>query len=369
MRYREPFTIFPRKLKSGKTVYYYRTYSPDGERTVAHSTGQTSKTKARLFCMELLEKGELCNGTGKTFASFATHFYDDGSEWMIDKIQSNGNKNCLSENSLKLYRHFLKKLLLPYFGKIKLQDLRTEHIKNYRTKLSELGYSNNTINSSINCMKVIVKSAMSHRLLNFDPFVSIKPMYTSVRQREAFTYKELLEIFTNWKTDVDVKLFSVIAALTGMRLGELVAIRKETLHDNYIDVRDQMTLSGKLSSVKTKEARNVRICKEMYKMLSVAADKTDFPFSRKSVDYRQIFYRHCLLSKEERMEKKLTFHSLRHFFNTYLLANGISEIKVKSLMGHSSGKKSMTERYTNFRPEDFDDVAEIQSRLFKVFFF
>jgi hypothetical protein len=36
-------------------------------------------------------------------------------------------------------------------------------------------------------------------------------------------------------------------------------------------------------------------------------------------------------------------------------------------MGHSSGKGSMTERYANFRPEHFDDVAELQEKLLELF--
>ena len=41
MRYREPFTIFPRPRKNGETVYYYRIYDEDGKRTTVKSTGQT----------------------------------------------------------------------------------------------------------------------------------------------------------------------------------------------------------------------------------------------------------------------------------------------------------------------------------------
>ena len=368
MRYREPFTIFPRKLKSGKTIWYYRTYAPTGERTVAHSTGQTNKTLARRYCSELLEKGLLYTGTSITFAAFAEHFYDDNSEWMLDKIQTGGGKNVISKSTLKLYRHLNKNMLIPFFGKIKLYDLKTAHIKQYRAEASENGYSNNTINSSIACMKVIIKSAMANRLMTFDPFITVKPMFIAAHERDAYTLNELKGMFLkDWGEDRDIRLFSAVAAVTGMRLGEVTAIRSAHLYDNYIEVSDQIDRFGELIAVKTNEARKIRICETLYKILKKLTDKTDYAFLSRNTRQRDIFYKHCLINKEERLRRKLTFHSLRHFFNTYMLTNGIPEIKVKAIMGHSSGRGSMTERYTNFRPEHFDDVAKLQEELLKSF--
>ena len=62
-------------------------------------------------------------------------------------------------------------------------------------------------------------------------------------------------------------------------------------------------------------------------------------------------------------EQKLSFHSLRHFFNTYLTENDISDRKIKTIMGHSSGVGSMTERYTTWKPSMFKDILNIQNEL------
>ena len=368
MRYREPFTIFPRKLKSGKIIWYYRTYSPFGERTTAHSTGMTNKTQARNYCADLLSKGLLFSGTGITFAVFAEHFYDDDSEWMLDKIQTGGGRNTISKSTLKLYRHLNKNMLIPYFGKIRLYDLKTVHVKQYRAKMCEEGYSNNTINSSVACLKVIIKNALANRLMVFDPFITIKPMYIALHERDAYTEAELIAMFSkDWGEDSEGKYFAIIAAVTGMRLGEVLAIREENLHEDYLDVKDQIDKSGELIPVKTKEARKVRICETLYKLIKGLIRKDGYIFVSRNSKLRDVFYEHCLISKEERLKRKLTFHSLRHFFNTYLLVNNIQEIKVKSIMGHSSGKGSMTERYANFKPEHFDDIAELQEKLLKEF--
>ena len=58
MRYREPYTLIPRKV-SNKTIWYYRTYDKEGKRTTARSTGQTAKTAARAYCATLHKEGNL----------------------------------------------------------------------------------------------------------------------------------------------------------------------------------------------------------------------------------------------------------------------------------------------------------------------
>ena len=74
MHVHEPFTVFPRKLGSGRVVWYYRAYDskrPEN-RTPARSTGATTKTAARAYCRELEKRGELIAEPGATRALLAT---------------------------------------------------------------------------------------------------------------------------------------------------------------------------------------------------------------------------------------------------------------------------------------------------------
>ena len=177
-RYREPFTVFPRELKSGKTVYYYRTYSPNGERTTARSTGKTNKSQARNYCAELIAEGMLFDGTSMTFGTYASEFFGDDSQWMLDKIQtSTGKEQPVAANTLKTYRHINSAFLIPFFTKIKLCDIKPYHIKKFRAKMLEDGLSNSVINLSCVCLKIIFSYARADKLMVSNPFVSIQQMY------------------------------------------------------------------------------------------------------------------------------------------------------------------------------------------------
>lgn len=368
-RYKEPFTIFPRKLKSGKTVYYYRTYSPDGERTVPRSTGLTNKTQARNYCSELYAAGMLYCGTGISFGAYASNFFDDGEEWMCDKIQtSNGKEQPVAKSTLKAYRHNTKDVLIPYFSKIKLADLKPRHIKSFRDKMIKEGKSNATINLACACLKIIISYAIANKLMTFNPFSSVSQMYTDARKRKAFTLDEMKDILKSDWDSAERRAFAITAAVTGMRISEICAIRKETLHEDYIDIKDQY-LNNEFAPVKDGERRKVRICKELHTLLAWCIKKNDgMAFDEDKDTYRTEFYRKTGLTHEQRVQKGLSFHSIRRFVNTYLLSKGLPEIKVKCVLGHSSGKGSMTERYANFQPSDFDDFAEIQRNLMSEFY-
>ena len=76
MRFREPFTIFPRKISFEKAVYYYQTYDNDGRRTSARSTGTTSKSAAKQVCLQLWRENKLIPPVVlPTFREFAESFW------------------------------------------------------------------------------------------------------------------------------------------------------------------------------------------------------------------------------------------------------------------------------------------------------
>jgi integrase len=368
-RYREPFTVFPRTLPSGRVVYYYRTYSPDGERTTAHSTGKTNKTQARCYCAELLSQGLLYSSSGMTFGAYAKGFFDDNSQWMSDKIQAGqGKEQPVAKNTLKAYRHTLDTFLIPFFRNIKLMEIKPSHIKKFRASLIEKELSNSVINLSCTCLKIILSYAKADKLLMADPFVSVPMMYVNAKTKSSFTVEQLKAAFNKKWDNKERKIFSLVAVVTGMRISEICAIRRETLFRTYVDVKDQMN-DNILQPVKDGEKRKVRICPRIYVLLDTCIRRNgNVAFVEAQDTYRKTFYKYCGLSKrEDRIKMGLSFHSLRHFVNTYLLTNGVSEIKVKCVLGHSSGKGSMTERYANFLPEHFDDVAELQDKLLSFF--
>jgi integrase len=58
--------------------------------------------------------------------------------------------------------------------------------------------------------------------------------------------------------------------------------------------------------------------------------------------------------------RNVTFHSWRHFFNSYFRTK-IPDAKLQQMTGHKT--QEMTDHYTHFRIEDFNDVRLLQGEM------
>ncbi|MDR2510356.1 MAG: integrase, partial [Spirochaetaceae bacterium] len=79
MRAKQAFSLYCRKLSSGKTVWYYQTYDEDGLRTAGKSTGKSTKTAAREYCNALMRAGKLLPSAQfdiPTFREFAAGWWE-----------------------------------------------------------------------------------------------------------------------------------------------------------------------------------------------------------------------------------------------------------------------------------------------------
>lgn len=75
MRVTEPYTIFPRTLPSGKTVYYYQFRDENGLRSCAYSTGTDKLSQAKRICQKLYNDGKFKKNSAMLFKSFSNGFF------------------------------------------------------------------------------------------------------------------------------------------------------------------------------------------------------------------------------------------------------------------------------------------------------
>ena len=54
MRQRQNYSLYPRRTRRGRVVYYYRTCDEVGARTTGRSTGQSTKTAAHAYVQDLI---------------------------------------------------------------------------------------------------------------------------------------------------------------------------------------------------------------------------------------------------------------------------------------------------------------------------
>ena len=364
------FFVYKRTLPSGNKIYYYQTYKPDGTLTSGKSTGCKTKSAAIHYCETLLMQGRIWTGSNIPFSSYAEHFFDFDSIWVQDKIASGTPEHpALSPLYLKKLQSNVRLHLLPYFNKRKFSTIKPTDIKEYRLYLlREKNLSFKSVNDVISTLKIIVDVALTDDVLIASPLRGIKPLMKNASVRSAFTLEDAKKILCEYKwVNQSQRLFNFVAACTGMRLSEINSLRKENVKPTYIDLRDQY-LRGELRPLKTKEARKIPICPELYAVLQKRINQSndgyvfyDVGATKASNNLHKILVGNM---PERNEERGYCFHSWRHFYNTYLLSNNISPVKVAAVLGHSTGVSSVQERYTNFTEADYKEIYDVQSVLF-----
>ncbi|MCL2067549.1 MAG: site-specific integrase [Treponema sp.] len=373
MRYKEPFTVYPRKLKT-VTVFYYQCYDSNGKRICGHSTGQRTKTAAKIYCMELYKKGKLVPEKRTIgFADFAVGWWNPKT---CKYLEWRRMQNPLAPSTIDHYKTSLERHIKPYFGNMRLNTICQETIQNWIITLSRKGCSNSSINVHIATLKVMLKEAVRLKLITFDPSEKIKKLTAHNKEVQILKREEVRKLFPeNWKnvwTSHEVYIFNMLAACTGMRLSEIMGLQRENIHDNYIHVCVQYSKKYGLRPLKTKDSRNVPIVDSLRRNLlklvnygqgfvfSDSGGKTPISRSRLYRETGRAFDKIGIDSRE-RKKRSITLHHWRHFLNTALLMANVSTLKVQKVTGHKS--LSMTRHYTHFDSREFSEVLDVQKTI------
>jgi len=373
MRYREPFTIYPRKLKT-VTVFYYQCYDNNGKRICGHSTGQRTKTAARAYCMELYRKGKLIpEYKPVSFAEFARGWWDTKTCKYLEWRQM---QNPLSPSTIDHYKTNLELHIMPYFGKMKIGDITPEFIQNWIMGLSRKGYNNSSINIQIATLKVMLKEAVRLKLISSNPAEKTKKLAANNKEVKILNAGEVQKLFPhNWREIWDsgeVYIFNKLAACTGMRLSEIIGLQCEHIHQDYIHVCVQYSPKYGMRPLKTKDSRDIPITENIYnELLALMKKNPGFVFSdsdgRHPISRNKVYketgnaFDRIGIDCDERKKRGIAIHHWRHFLNTALLMANVSTLKVQKVTGHKS--LSMTRHYTHFDSRDFTEVLDVQNSL------
>ncbi len=375
MRYREPFTLFPRTLKSGKTVYYYRTYDRDGHRTTARSTGQSTKTTARAYCTQLLREDRLVPARELLFRDYAIDW------WIYEKCRyikgRLARRGAFSRTHADIQRMNLEKHILPAFGDTELNKITSGQIESWLLSFQERGLSNVTANHCLATLRIMLNEAYRLELIKHNPVAAVKPLKEQSKARSILTLQEVKTLFESersretWSSAVTFAA-NLLGACTGMRLGEVQALQVEDVYPDHVHVCRSLDRRYGLKDTKNGESRDIPIPSSVSQCLQQLKEinPRGFIFSNNGgnnpVYHKTLtgaLYRALCkigISAEERKARNITFHSWRHFFNS-LLRSRVPDSKLKKLTGHRT--QGMTERYTHFGLQDFEDVKEIQEQL------
>lgn len=356
MRISEPYTIFPRTLKSGKTVYYYQFRDDNGIRSSALSTGCDTMAKARRYCQKLYNSNAFSKNTSTVlFATFSKDFFN---------IQSNYNKwkqingKSLKPETIRRYNVSLQYQILPFFADMDLKKITKETVKEWVIWASEK-WSAKTINNAQGVLNIILEGAIDKGIIDTNPLHKIGYRKTDKKKRELLTIEEIKELYNcKWNNQYEKNAF-ILTAITGMRIGEVMALTKSDVHKNYLDVTKSISERYGVGTTKTDLCRYVPIPSDF-----IFESDTDVLFPIKAHSVYNAMTRRLQKMGIDTKARGITVHSLRNFFISYLQSENVPETKIRAVVGHA--EETMTDLYTYWKPEMFPEVYIAQEKLFNL---
>jgi integrase len=375
MRIKGVFTLFARKLASGKKVYYYQCYDCKGNRQWAKSTGQSKKTEAIAFCMRLFKDGQLIpEKKSVLFSEFSVGW------WGINTcryLKWRELHEPLTKSTITIHKNNFHRNIKDYFAKYRLNEITPEIIETWLLDLKDKGLMPSTINLQLKTLRMMIGEAFRLKLINSNPSKEVKEVKSEETKRIILSVEEAKKLFpldwyNVWETKI-VYIAHKIGACTGIRISEMLGLKREHIFENYICVKGQYTAFGYVENTKTKHNRNIPITSlmraELEELLAVNGDGYVFsensgetPIGREKI-HRQFAkaLEKIGINRKEQLERKLSYHAWRHFLNTLLRMSNVADSKVQSVTGHRSMR--MTEHYTHFDSRQFTEVVDVQTNF------
>ncbi|WP_394122210.1 tyrosine-type recombinase/integrase [Planococcus donghaensis] len=295
------------------------------------------------------------NVEGGKLTTVRNKFSEVVEDWLILYAQE------VKPGTLRIRKKALDKVL-PIWGNKKITTIEHINYQSLITNLSAAGYSRNYVESIHHSLSLVFKHAKKGNLIFDIPCrdVKFKKEYDSEEDKlENFLERdELSEFLSLAKSSerYDDYIIFLTLALTGLRIGELMALRWEDINLDKKFLRVRHTLYNpnnnenefRLISPKTKKSKRViqladKLQKELisYKKYVESNFKIqsgeNFLFFRG--DYKPLTNTHArnrlvTLTKKWDYKKKITLHSFRHTFTSLLIEDNFSILDVSNLLGH-----------------------------------
>ena len=338
--------------KKRKDGYLKSSFTYDGKRYYVYGKNQNE------IIDKIAEKRkELEKRTDKRINPTVKEYYTKRIEYRAESIKPNTQRNLLrARNSVcKIYIDSCDRT----FGEIKIKKVTVDDLRDLQIKLRETCQTE-SVNNYMAKLKHVFCDAVRERIIQYNPFDLISPLKRTeekardtyhraltIPEQKAFFSSELLK---NSKYRNALRL----AVLTGMRIGEIGALKYKDIKGGYIEVKRTITkLNGDAWGVgeDTKTAAGKRVIPITDKIKEVIEDQKEYNALRKGtnvIDLDELIFlgpkgglvvdlyvnREIKMICEHEGIEVFTSHALRDTFATRAIESNMNPKTLQEILGH-----------------------------------
>lgn len=163
----------------------------------------------------------------------------------------------------------LRTYWFPLLAGKSVGEITRDDINQIFTDDSVANLAPKTINSIVSAITIPMKWAYLHGLTNNNCYDGIIKCSAKSAKCQVLTLEQAMSVFcTEWENDT-AKLANMLAFYTGMRQGEIAALRLEDIGADRIYIRHSWSKYEGLKETKTNESREIKIPPQLRDMLIV----------------------------------------------------------------------------------------------------
>lgn len=276
-------------------------------------------------------------------------------------------------------RRDVTKYWIPFFNGKNLDQITKRDIKDFINRVDKEKLSWSRKQKIYRSGAVALRWAFNDELINRDVTAGIVSFSGTSKKKKILTKETAELLFSSHWEDEKAELANLVSMLTGMRAGEVLAIRKQDIGKDCIYVNHSWNKKEGLKTPKNGETRTIyfpfpSIIQSMLRLVKTnprgdnldsfvfwGAIRPEHPMDIKKL--RVSLHRQLMnigFSKSE--VKDYCFHSWRHFYTTYM-SDKINQRALQSQTGHKT--LVMLEHYSNHQLEtDAKNIGNAQLEIF-----
>lgn len=365
--------------KHPNSSYWTACYTDREGRQMKRSTKQSDKRKALLIAVELERVEAQARRSGVSTRQMQKVLNDmlektneetivtpSTEKYLGDWLKGIEQKN--SEGTYERYKHTVDMFLknIGSVAKSPVTSITSSHIEGFLNARLKDGVASKTAGVDIKTLSAAFNRAERYSVILKNPVTAVELPKVESSEREIFTPTQVAQLLGAVGHKSDWFTLILLGYFTGQRLGDCV-----TLEWKNVDMKSHVI---HFKQLKTGKKVQVPMSEDLLEHLDFLAEFVDSKFVCPDLAKRGSGGAHGLSESFGRIVKKagidsqkimgkgkihfnrLSFHSLRHSFNSAMAEGGVSQEIRMRLTGHSSF--GMNDRYTHTGNKPLEDAID-----------
>ena len=337
--------------KTGKWLIQYRYTDWQGNRKKSMKRGFKTKREAEEWLQNFLATKQA--DFNMLFEDFLKIYYAD-------------METRLREHTMRTKKYVFDLKILPYFGKMKMNEITASDIRKWQSELIKQGYAPTYLKTISNQLAALFNYAVRYYDLSNNPCRKAGSMGKGKADEMNFWTKEEFDKFIDAIMNKQQSYMAFMTLFwTGIRIGELLALNVADVdfEKRTISImKSYQRMGGRdvITEPKTPKSKRVIAIPQF-----LAVDLQDYVNSMYGVQGEDRLFPITKYYLEHEMQrgikesgvKRIRIHDLRHSHASLLVEMGFSPLEIANRLGHEKIETTLN-TYSHLYPDKQEQLAD-----------